>query len=427
MRFKIVYVSVLFLLITANLLADDSFTYYLDRNRLNEVTDLTHLPESLNKEILDKLPLISWMQSNSYTILPLQGDIYALRNGFFDVLIWNDTSWVNMYRGHYFGYNFGAKTFTYKNEIYSLGGYGYWQTHSNLLQFDRELGTWKMISTINKPLNYTSYCVGKIDDTILTLFGETRDESSNYCVAAKNGYYLNLENLEWNEVSYDNKVQPQSPLIIGKKYLDLQDYIVFETQLDTKLGLYIINKSNLSVNFWNRGEHAISLSPFVLISNNTITYQRQSSELSVIDFGKISQNEITLGSIHLETSYNLPLFWFFAVAGMLLILLPLIYFTIKYFKIARLNNNGNNHDDDPIEYLTEKLLKRKGEIIDLQDLNKLLEIDSLTFESRRAKRSKLISEINKRFMVNTGNNLIIRKRNNKDKRYIKYEIGGNNQ
>ena len=62
----------------------------------------------------------------------------------------------------------------------------------------------------------------------------------------------------------------------------------------------------------------------------------------------------------------------------------------------------------------------------IQDLNKLLEIDSFTFESRRAKRSKLISEINKRFIDTTGNNLIIRKRNSKDKRYVKYEIGGNN-
>lgn len=427
LQLNTVCVYVLFLLITANLQANDSFTYYLDRNRLNEVTDFTYLPESLNKAMLDKLPLISWMQSNDYTILPLKGDIYALRNGFFDVLVWQDTNWINLYRGHYFGYNFGAKTFTYKNEIYSLGGYGYWQTHSNLIMFDRDLGTWKMISTINKPQNYTSHCVGKIGDTILTLFGETRDESSNYSADAKNGHYLNLENFKWDEISYDNKEQLQTPLIIGNKYLDLQDYIVFETQLDTKLGLYIINKSNLSVNFWNLGEHPINISPFVFINNNKITFQRHSSEIARINFDKITQDEITLGYVHLETSHKTPLIWFLGILGILLILLPLIYFTFKYFKITRLKSNGNNEDIGLVDQLTEEILKIKGEIIDLNELNKLFGIDNLTAERRRVKRSKLINEINHRYNNITGDDLIIRKRDGEDKRYVRYKIGVKNK
>ncbi len=41
--------------------------------------------------------------------------------------------------------------------------------------------------------------------------------------------------------------------------------------------------------------------------------------------------------------------------------------------------------------------------------------------------SKLINEINSRYRVVTGTDLIIRKRDIEDKRYVKYEIGIHNK
>jgi hypothetical protein len=280
-----------------------------------------------------------------------------------------------------------------------------------------------MIPTVNKPRNYTSYCVGQIGDTLLSLFGEFRDESTNYHENAKNGYYLNMEGLEWNEITYDNDVKPTPPIIIGNKFLDLHNYIVFENQSETQLGLYIINKENLIVSFWNRGEFAINLSPFVFVAENKVTYQLKTTELLTIDFDDVKKGETTLGQIHLNTSKGISFIWYFAVLVALLIILTLSYYTVKYFKIARIFSNGNNHDDNYLENLTVKILTKKGEIIDLNMLNELLGIDKLTEENRRVKRSKLINEINLRYKTSIGKDLIIRKRHSIDKRYVQYIIG----
>ena len=412
---------------SVNIYAEDLYTLYLDRSRLQEISEFEFLPVTISEDMLIHLPNLSGMQSN-YTLLPMSGSVYALRDGLFDVLVWQDTSWVNLYGENYSGYNFGAKFFTSDAKLYTLGGYGYWHSHSNLIKFDRELGYWKMIPTVNKPQNYTSYCVGQIGDTLLSLFGEFRDESSNYYAYAKNGYYLNLENLEWNEISYDNDVKPTTPLIIGNKFLDLHDYIVFENQFETQLGLFIINKTNLIVYFWNRGEFAINLSPFVFVIDNNVTFQLKSTELLTIDFDNDRKNETTLGQIHLNTTTGTTFIWLSVVLGLLLIIiLTLIYYTIKYFKTARIPSNGNNHEEDLIQNLTVKIIAKEGEIIELNELNELLGINNLTDENRRVKRSKLINEINSRYRVVTGTDLIIRKRDVEDKRYVKYEIGINNK
>lgn len=418
---------ILFLILSVNIYAEDLFTLYLDRSRLQEISEFEFLPETISEDMLIHLPNISGTQSN-YTLLRMSGSVYALRDGMFDVLVWQDTNWVNLYGESYSGYNFGTKFFTMDNMLYSIGGYGYWHSHSNLIRFDKELGYWKMIPTINKPQNYTSYCVGQIGDTLLSLFGEFRDESINYNANAKNGYYLNMKSLVWNEISYDNNVQKIGSLIIGNKYLDLHDYIVFEKNFETQLGLYIINKTNFTVSFWNRGEFTINFSPFVFIENNNVTFQTRANEQLTINFEKKwNDDEVILGQISFNTSNGFPIFWFVGILCMLLILSPLSYFTMKYFKTNRIINNGSNSSDDFIEHLTLRMLTKKGEIIDTDAINQLLEIDNLTYENRRVKRSKLINDINSRYRAVTGNDLIIRKRDVEDKRYVKYEIGINNK
>ena len=417
---------ILFLILSVNIYSENIFTLYLDRNRIQEIAEFEFLPESISVDMIIQLPETIGTQSN-YTLLPISESIYALRDGTFDVLLWKDTNWVNLYSGDYSGYNFGTKFFTLDNKLYSLGGYGYWHSHSNLIKYDMELGSWKMIPTLNKQQNYASYCVGQIGDTLLSLFGEFRDETINYNANAQNGYYLNMESLVWNEISYDNNLRKIGSLIIGNKYLDLRDYIVFEKDSETQLGFYIVNKTNFSVSFMNRGEYVINFSPFVFIENNNVTFQTRANEQLTINFEKKWNDKVDLGQFNLNTSVGFPVIWVVSVLSLFLILSLLSYFTMKYFITTRTNNNGNNSTDDFIEHITLRMLTKKGEIIDTDAINQLLEIDNLTYENSRVKRSKLINEINSRYRAVTGNDLINRKRDAEDKRYVKYEIGISNK
>lgn len=47
----------------------------------------------------------------------------------------------------YDGYNFGAFNFSYRDTLFSLGGYGFWQFNGMLRYFDEKAGGWEVIPT----------------------------------------------------------------------------------------------------------------------------------------------------------------------------------------------------------------------------------------------------------------------------------------
>jgi len=48
-------------------------------------------------------------------------------------------------RSIFHGHNFGRKIFVYRDEIYSIGGYGFWQTHGRLMRFSWNTREWELV------------------------------------------------------------------------------------------------------------------------------------------------------------------------------------------------------------------------------------------------------------------------------------------
>ena len=48
-------------------------------------------------------------------------------------------------RSEFHGHNFSRKLFVYKGEIYSFGGYGFWQTHGKLMRFSWNTREWELV------------------------------------------------------------------------------------------------------------------------------------------------------------------------------------------------------------------------------------------------------------------------------------------
>ena len=48
-------------------------------------------------------------------------------------------------RSIFHGHNFGRKIFVYRDEIYSIGGYGFWQTHGKLMRFSWNTREWELV------------------------------------------------------------------------------------------------------------------------------------------------------------------------------------------------------------------------------------------------------------------------------------------
>ena len=395
---------------------------YIDKNKLSSITDFSFLPSSITANMLQQLPAKLHSKSvDKYNVFELKNQTYAIGDGFFDVLQWNDTVWTNLYTSPYLGYNFLRKIFTYKGEIYALGGYGYWHNHSNLIKFDTELSYWTMIITKGKPNNYYSECISKIGDTIISVFGKFVDESINLSEVAKNGYMLNLNNMVWHEINQDIQ------LLYGKNtyfrcFYDLADYSVIELSLTTKHGYYVLDKSTLEMFFYKRDAIDLTVSPFVLIDGNKATFNAKNNELITIDFTTIVPNEKLVGNLVPAIKQSLSKGWILVIGGAILIIFIIIIILKKRSHVTIIKGKGND-EEQFINELTEIILKRKGEILDLNELNILFGIENLTTAKRRVERSKLINDINYKHNNTTGTDLIFRLKDGIDKRYVRYKLG----
>lgn len=83
--------------------------------------------------------------SELFSILEIKGKKYLLSDGKFDVFVWQNDRWNNLYKGKFYGYNYGSKKFVFKNELYSFGGYGYWKEHGSLIKFMFNNGSWEPV------------------------------------------------------------------------------------------------------------------------------------------------------------------------------------------------------------------------------------------------------------------------------------------
>ncbi len=76
----------------------------------------------------------------------------------------SDISFLRIDSTIFSGYNIGAYTFNYKDTIFSLGGYGFWQFNGHLRSFNKVNHEWDIIQ-LNKKLPITKDFIGIFNDT----------------------------------------------------------------------------------------------------------------------------------------------------------------------------------------------------------------------------------------------------------------------
>lgn len=402
--------------------ADDVTKVFLDRNRLEEIKDFSLLPAELNREMLEQLPhtFIS-MKADKYTIIPHKGHVYALREGYFDVFIWNDSIWENLYTSYYHGYNFGNLFYVKNDTFFSMGSYGYYLAHSNLLQFDNKIGSWDMDITKNKPESYYSRCLGVKGDTLLSIFGSIKDESIGKFEACKNAYLLNLKTNEWTELvpSQDLNIRYNT---WGGTALDLKDFIILENELNAISGIIMVNKTDFSVKIFRQEGAIFNSSPIFCVNGNTFSYINTKGSIETADMDEKAKKSALLGYFakpkpSLFTQWYFYMSLIFVISGIILFVLWL-----KRLYIQKRDAKSYQELELNVMPLIATLLAKKGMPIDTVELDLMLGIELLEYDNRRSRRAKMINDININYTKRFGSDLILRKKSEGDKRFMSYEI-----
>ena len=128
-------------------------------------------------------------QQRVYLLYPGGGVLYEFFNGSVNRI---DSSFAqrNQYAGAFFSYN---------NQLYLLGGYGFWKTKSILTKFNFNSGNWEYIKTNGVAPDGISTPVFTIKDNSLYLFDFFERPQNQSPIKNPNLFSLNMETLEWKK------------------------------------------------------------------------------------------------------------------------------------------------------------------------------------------------------------------------------------
>lgn len=372
---------------------------YQDKETLHHVTEKA-------LEIIDSI-VRQGLNTQRADILEIKNEKYLLVDGTFDVFHWEKDKWKNLYKGIYFGYNFGSKKFIVDDEIYSFGGYGYWNVHGQIIQFLKERGSWELIDGPSPP------------------YGIATSKNRNLIVYASDSVFsVNIDKKTM-------KVRPMLRKITRNSYLPNKNSIELENYvyIHDRRPYYLIDKKNDSL-------FESKLSPFNEMGNalpNGIIYTKGDSmfcynrDFNLLGaYNALSEKKFFMPiKVADNTTFQTSGKWLIVLLASIVIS-AIIYFLKRKKHISSSEEDIQTESTFNLEHpLIIELLNHKDVELQQDKLDEIFEIDHIqSSESKRFRRSQKIKEINQLYHSFYKKELIIRIKDPLDKRMFKYRIQG---
>lgn len=193
------------------------------------------IPKSLNVPVSTLIPLLH--NSQTYLLYPGGGLLYTFSDGSINRI---DRSFPH--RNQY-----GAYFFSYKENVFLIGGYGYWQTKSIITKFNFNSGDWELVNTKGQQPVGIDQGTYFIEDNKLYVFDfvsreiNTQKEKRN-----ENLYFLDLDSFEWKKLGVINDTVD----LINVKNKGVKRFFKFEDKLifsySNNPGFFLVDIQNNS-------------------------------------------------------------------------------------------------------------------------------------------------------------------------------------
>ncbi len=398
------------------------------------------IPEEVLPEMVESLISSPFISSKDHiTIFQLNQDLYALLPCRFEVLIWEENRWKNLYKGNSSGFNCNAHFFVKDDIIYSVGRYGFWHSHSEVLYFDFESGFWENLQSDHTPINYSGVGIFLTEDKIISINGEYIHQSSKVHETETNGYYFDFNKKSWfplnlripNKTVYSNWLVPS---------FDLKDFGVHPYKFQAEEGLLLLNKIDGEIYFSKKDYDSFVKFKLAVCFENTLVLSNKRKEKVILDLTEeFDKSFVRVGTIEFEegwpNTFGSRDNWFYStiVTGLFLFLgIMLLYRKKLHSHDSRLEQGSieKNSSSSKTDNLTEELLNAiellksyKNSSLEIDRFDEILGLNSISnIEYRRVKRSRLIRMINQNHKTESGEIYIERIKSETDKRLVLYRI-----
>ncbi len=317
-------------------------------------------------------------------------------------------------KGIYHGSTFNRYLFNNENKLYSFGGEGLWASCSKLLEFNIKNREWFKIEIKNFPFNaskiISSWIINNKLNVLLSLNGNNRSKKFNFIFGE-----IDMTTFSFKEIGGFNSMYSPD-LSFGNKNIigESNRYIIYENSTLEKCLYGIFDKKSGERLFTNllKDIPCIDGISYVYLKDDTLFYRNSSNELSsnLINETNI-YDRYPMKEIYYDRILENRIYKISAYAIGFIILCSLIIILIK-----KINLNNYSAKENTFE-IEKRLLVNKGSTIKREELDELLGISHLSFDSIKSKRSAMIRTIN-----HNGRLKIDRIRKEDDKRFFKYSI-----
>lgn len=396
------------------------------------------LPQGISQLMVESLLDSPYLTTHdAITLFYLQGQLLAVIPCRFEVLRWTGESWDNLYKGTSSGFNCHAHFFVREGKLYSMGRYGFWRAHSELLEFDFGTGYWEFVPASSPPMNYGGVGIFVDGDRVFSILGENIHQPSNVFYPDKNGYVFDFKSKAWSSIQLDFPNQKNLSSWIMPSF-DLKDYGVQLYQLEAHLGLLLLHKKENTLYFVkdnNFGKFK-SFSVAVALENNAVFFDKYGDPTFLLPLTAPLEKFAKVGDIRFNqqtSSFGLEEWSFAILAGLLLMMAGGggIWWRKNYLSkksepaepLPPAEEQGTVDGVEDIARLVAKLLAQPVLLVDVHQLDQVFgasELESLDY--RRVRRSRYIKAVNQYYQTLHEKELISRTKSEVDKRMILYRI-----
>ena len=377
------------------------------------------IPKELEYMDFDGLSGVFGADGKLYLLYPGGGILFEYHNNAIR-RIDNSFAHRNQFSGHFF---------IYKNNLYLLGGYGYWKTNSLLTRFNFNSKDWDYVQTLGQiPSDGINEASFFLDKNILTVFDfyyrvNDIDQKNN------NLYELDLESLMWekkgslNRSFYDD-IEKKSRDIRFKTPLG-----VFQKSLG-KETVRFIDPSKNSIKIYSSDPLRLLTPKSFSVGNRIVTTQLSADRsFEVLLSRGLTEGLKYEGEQFLTNDYDLFISYFGIAGVFCLMLVGFVYIKTKnnsyYFILSNESLTGLNKSlqISQDEYFILKLLSdsKSREVENAYFLN-YFKSPELSEDACIKRKNKAISDLNNRFAELHGLEIILKRAKKSDSRQVLYVL-----
>ena len=377
------------------------------------------IPNSLNVPLNTLIPLLH--NSQTYLLYPGGGLLYTFSDG----------SITRIDRSFPHRNQFGAYFFSYKENIYLIGGYGYWQTKSIITRFNFNSGDWELVNTKGQQPEGIDKGTYYIEDNKLYVFDfisreiNTQKEKRN-----QNLYVLDLENFNWKKLGVINDEITMFNLNKGfKRFFTNNQKLIFSYSNRPEFFIVDLNKNTFQ-SFKDEVLFYKSDNQFIVKGNlliapikNTLTGEIRFENFNM---SNINNLPITVASYMYRDKKEFFQYVYFAFLslGILIIILSLYYKRVGQTYIiddSSISFSGVTHQLLPIEIGVLSLFSKKRNVLN----SKLMELfikDDKTKDYAVKRKNKTLLALEAKLHKSFNVNFITKQKSKGDSRQLTYVL-----